>query len=679
MKAKLYIIFFFAASLLSCTPAEKKDEVVDVINAGVFIPVEFEVIGGVERGEFLIGGQDHFVEVFLKNNSNYSLTEMNLIVDENSTAAMKFAPSENGATHSPGAGGSCSSELKPKKSCKYRILYKPTFPGNLEQNLNFSYKNLIEKVEISKTLKLLAGEAASLIFEGEKINYSFGVVERTEQSVYSNVLRVKNTGGLSAKNIVFSKFDAPATNAYTILSNTCPENISPGQVCEIRVNFTPQNYSPGAPDGNVEVSYTSNLKLDYLRDPEGGMSALTAYYSTLSTTIEGRIKSAGATSLQFNEITVGNIDEVNIKITNQGYKESIIHSLDIRDSLNNLVARCVNNSSSRLSCRDPLGDVLVSAELPLSTIPFKIVDLNDCLAKVEDLNYSWDTQGIISNTSIRQVGARTEELAGESCFFKIQFHPSVSFSTDGNFNDYRFNVRFDSTWKNAETIYNDSDLDNNNFNVSTANYLSAAKFEVSLFEYNKVPYPNLDTSDNSIFSYDLGRVSLITDSTYKKGLKFRVKNIGSTLGEIVSVKDQASTSHTITNTSALISTFYQNASHNCSYLAPTGGQCDLVMDLSPTASTNPNATLAQQEENNLMYDIQNSSIDRYKSFVVTYRDGTTYNDDMTLRQPLTLNSRLTGLLVRKGSLVFADASMTGGVSTANSFVSGNIEIGRAHV
>lgn len=665
-----FILFFL---IFSCTPAEKKDEVVDVLNNGIFEPVEFKIIGGTDRGEFLIGGSDHFVEIIVKNNSNYSLTQLELVVDEDSTASMKFAPAENGATSSPGFGGNCSTTLKPKQSCSYRILYKPTLPGSLTQHLIFNYKNLIDSVSVESNLVLLAGEAASLIFEGEQINYSFGVIERTERKKLSHTLIIKNTGGLSAKNIVFSKFDAPSTSAYTILSNNCPLTLSTGAQCEVVVEFEPMNYDPGAPDGNVEVTYTSNIKMDYNRDPEGGMSSLTAYYSTLSTTIEGKVKSAGASSLEFNDLTVGNIDELNIKITNQGYKEAILQSFDIRDASNILVARCVKEATTQLVCRDPSGDLTNSStNLALSVIPFKVIDLNNCIANVNELTYSWDLEGNISNPSIRKMGARTETIAGESCFFKVQFHPSVTFMSDGNFNDYRFNIRFDSTWKNNVTLYNHLDGDANNFKVTSAEFLAAAKFEFSLFEYNKVEYPNLDVVDNGIFSYDLGRVSLITDATYKKGLKFRVKNIGSTLGEVVSVKDAASSPHTITDTSSNLNTFYSNASHTCSYLAPSGGQCDIVTDLAPIASSNSNAALAQQEENNNLYDIQNSTSDRYKKFVIKYKDGTTYNDDMSPRLPIEIESRLTALLVRKGSLVFQDATLSGGVSSANTFVSGNI-------
>lgn len=653
----LSFLFFY-----SCQPAGQEEEAVTVETEGVFEPITIEVVDGEDRGEFLIGSDPDFITVKVKNNSKFTYKGISLVIDEDSDAGVKFSPDAEGLSSSPGLGGTCKKELPPGKQCTYILKYDPTLPGESFQKLTFNYKDLVDAKNKVFNLRFLAGEAASLIFDGEQINYTFGVIERTERTKYTKLLNIKNTGGLSAKNIVFSKIDVPNTSAYKVLSNNCPSDMIPGQECQLLVQFEPQNYGIPAPDGNIDLTYTSNLKFDYIRDPEGGVSALNAYFSTISTTIEAKIKASGVESIEFDGIVVGNITDKNVKIQNQGYKEGILQSVDVRDGGNNLVARCISTGGASLECRDPSDINNPGAVLPLTTLPFKIVDINNCTANVDDLGYSRAANGAISIPSVRTIFGKTTENSGEACFFNVKFHPSVTFTSDGNFNNYRLNFRFDSTWKNNIVLYNDKDTDSNTFTISEAEYYSAAKLDFILFEYANNEITNEDADDDGNYVYDLGRVSLVSSTAYSERLRMRMRNIGTETAEIVSITDGASSPFTFTDTSTDINTYYKNAAHvNCTFVSAQG-QCDIQMELNPLASTNPDSTAAQAEENGFMYDILNTYPDRYKVFKVKYKDGTTYNDDMSARQPLELEVSVRSLLVRKGFLVYEDVNMNQGNS-----------------
>ncbi|MFG1592237.1 fibronectin type III domain-containing protein [Halobacteriovorax sp. CON-3] len=667
MKKYVWLILFFF-TIISCTPVEKAEETAEILNDGVDGTVEFSVVGNLDRGEFLLGGLGDEILIRVKNNTGYNLSDAQLLIDQASSAGVKFFPDEAGESESPGFGGDCGLIIASKATCYYKLRYEARTSGIHTQDLQFNYKTLIDNFSQSTQLKFLTGTPASLVFEEETINYSFGVVERTEPKVFSQRLVVVNTGELRARNITMTKLDNTTSNAISIVSNTCGTVLLQNETCELVVEFEAKNYGVGAPDGNVDVDYNSNIRFDYGRDPEGGINALNVYFDAKSIRIEGDIQIGGLPNLSFDDLVVGNIDTQTLKVSNKGYKEAIVLSVDVRNASNTLVARCLRDDSTggdNLVCRDPAGDLTSSAsDLPLTTIPFKFFDTSKCFIDVNDFNYIRGEDGRITNTALKQVAGRTIADPGGSCFFNVTFHPSVQFEADGNFNNYRFNVRYDSTWKDNVVIKNDLDSDENNYVVEDANYLAAAKLSFDVIEYKNGIYNNLDTADNDLFDYDLGRISLIANSNYKERLRIRVNNSGSTFGEVVSVTDGAQpTANVITETSYHINNYYQNVKNSgCGFLNPYNGQCDILFDLNPIVSTNPDSTAAENEENSAMYDVLNAYPERYKIFRIKYKDGTTYNDDMSPRTDREIEMKMRGLLVRKGFLAFSDFAMTDGIT-----------------
>jgi|GEM_PF-2889583 len=652
--------------LTSCNGTEGENAV-EVLTKGATNPVSFNVIGGLDKGEFLVGSSAVNFELEIINNTTSSLTDLSLVVNSLSTAAMKFTPDLDGKSLSPGFGGTCLSTLGAGEKCRYRVEYKPTFSGNLTQDFLFSYKNLIRAEQESATISLLAGEAASLIFEGERINYDLGVLERTEPEPLATSLKVTNVGGLTARNMIFGKLDSHASEPFKVTQNNCPASLAIGESCELVVMFSPQNFSAAAPDGDNDIVYTSNIRYDYVREPAGGTGALTAYFALNATKIRGQMDATGLSSILFDEQTVGNKQSKLIKIINNGFKESIIHHVDVYDASNNLYARCSKFSgSNQLVCQDPGNIGPAGTNLTLEQLPIKITDTLGCLIDYTDTSYSRNPDGSLTVSGLTEVGGRTVALPGSSCLFGITFQPSVAYLSAGNINGYQLKFVYDSTWKNTVDILEDSYGSGSYFTISEAEWVSAALLAVETLDYAGLEYSDIDANlTDQVFTYDLGRIALVSDPTYNESLRLFFKNNGGTVAEIVSVKDANSSQYTFSNTVSDINSYYKNAfAVNCTFLNENGGECNIGMDLVPLASSNPDGTLAEEEENSSMYDIRNGYPEQYKKFLVEYKDGSSFEDDgVTPRPNKVLEVFVRSLLVRKGFLVFEDSSVQQGLNT----------------
>ena len=106
---------------MSCKPSV--DNEVKILSPGVTAPATLTVVGGEDKGEYLVGSSPVNFQLKVKNNSTASLTELNLMIDPLATAAMKFAPDEEGVSESPGFGGSCESTLDVGQECIYVVEY----------------------------------------------------------------------------------------------------------------------------------------------------------------------------------------------------------------------------------------------------------------------------------------------------------------------------------------------------------------------------------------------------------------------------------------------------------------------------------------------------------------------------------------------------------------------------
>lgn len=666
---RLRSIFFFIL-IVSCTP--QSEDSVEIKNSGVFDPVEISIDRGEMLGDFLIGEEPLLLTIKVKNNSRYNLTNLFLKIDEkDSNAAMTFNPNEKGESKSPGVGGTCGETLLAKKECDFVIKFLPNFTGELNQIIDVSYKNLVKQEKERFNIKARTGEAASLVFEGDEINYNLGSLERTSTEKREIDLYIVNRGGLPAKNIQFSANNSHASQPFKVKNNECKRLLRVGQKCKVTVEYQSKNFSQEAPDGNTNnINYLFDLTATYSIGSSEGVSSLTAYFQVQSKEIRAQIESAGLKTISFEDLVVGNIASQEVVISNKGETDGAIHFLEVVNSEGTLVARCVRDSADRLSCRNPSMVTNSAAELNLVSMPFKIDDLDQCVNDVFKINYTRDVSGVISDSSIRMLSASTD-VSTETCRMKITFHPSIQHTTNGNYNDWSIYVVYDSTWKNNVDVRGyqshpiSGALGSSVFDIAQASYRSAATVIIDNLEYGGSVYPLIPGSSVSNRIYDLGRVSLITSEAYKQKLKIEIKNNGNSDAEIVKISDTSSSSTEIDENAKNLNSYYTNVKHvGCSVLNRLDGECSFSFDLSPLASS---ASNAQDIENGLMYD---NISNREKAFQITYKNGSSVKDDMSPIEDKVLKVTLRSLLIRKGFLVFRESEDMGDIGTK---VSGNKE------
>jgi hypothetical protein len=471
---KKYSFIFMSMAMLFLTSclgaAPKKGEQTLIKSNGVSSGgVTLEVVGGDNLGLFLIGDPAQTITVTATNGTALPITGLSFLLSETVTAGMTFVPDQKGKRKFPGFGGTCSDLLPARQSCDFKITYIPMIQGVFEQQITFSYNDILGNKSTDLSLTVQAGEPASLVFTDEVTTYSFGVRERKDcNNVILQDLEIRNAGGLPATNLVWSVLNAPlnSVEGFKITENDCSSTLGVNQTCRLQVRFQPQNWGdPIDCDGDLtpdvapdldtyEVLYSAQLRADFTRDPLGGVGSLNGYFSTLSTTIEGRIEVSGLTDIAFDDpfFTAGQSSSKTLKLSNFGFKEAILRLVHvIKGGVE--VATCVKNEvGTDLVCLDPADPTDMANLLSKDVFPFRLVDVSNCFDLYNLMNYTRDINGSLSVPGIRKVGGiPLGGAAGESCFVDINFEPSVIKTANGNLanpSDYEFVVEYDTTWKN---------------------------------------------------------------------------------------------------------------------------------------------------------------------------------------------------------------------------------------
>ncbi len=655
----LLIILF----LVSCKGSEEtkgqNDPVVKVNTSGIFEPLLVERNFKDHVGNFLLGASDKILTYTLTNQSEFDLTDIQFLIDDLETAGMTFVKDSDGANRYPGVGGTCTTVIKPSRSCTIKIVYSPQVPGAFSQKITINYTNLVNAEVIYDRLSVLAGNPASLVFVNDTTTYNLGIVERTfPNDRYYQELIVENRGGLPAVNFTVLIDNVPNTGAYRITENNCPKTLGLLQSCRVLVEFSSMNFSSSAPDGEQDrLNYEATIRFEYERDSDGTLATLNGRISTLSTSIQAEMERGGIADITFPELVVGNFTSKPFRFLNTGYKEAIIFAIHLSGPDGNRIGSCVRNGSSTLECRDPESPLDIGARLSLSDLPFRVVDSNDCLSEIGLYPYSRTASGDLSVDGLRYVDGQSLETSGETCNFQLTFHPSVEYTTDGHWNGLEVDVEYDSTWKDKVVFRSTEDVFEGRFRVAQANYRAAGLIVNQRLRLDGTLLNRTELTSNLTF-YNLGRLTLISDPAFRTAIDFNFVNIGGNEVQILKIEDGKE--REITTQNQFLDAYYRNANHDsCNTLTRGGsGTCNVRLQLTPLASTLSNGADASNWENNLMFDTD--APNRLKTFTVFYTDGVNWEDDLTPRQPRTLTVTFTALLARAGFLVYDPVSPPNG-------------------
>lgn len=643
--ARLLILFF----LFACNAEQVK-----INTGGIFAPVTFSVDNQdasgktLDFGEHLLTDEPRNIVVKVHNKTQFPYKNLDLLMsaEGDSVPSITFYPTQTGEIKFPGDGGTCQSTLDPGKTCEIRLVFAPREGRVYNETLTLSFHNLVDPETHVAKITMIAGMPASLAFTNDITQYTFGdligiaklpVVERADKPTYTEELEIVNAGGLPAKNLLVNLTQTCAStvtgtcpagmNGAFTMTNNCPTKLLPGEKCKVNISYTPKNQDPesGPVPELKEINYRSTVNFGYIKDPKNASAALNAYFRSISTNIEARFK-VPITTLSFeNPIVSGNREGRSFRISNLGYREGEIKSLDFRDSGGALIGSCKAHTTSQyLECKSPANSIL-----PLATFPFSIKDRNDCLT--------------ISSESPKYIDV------GDGCVFDIFFQPSVTFLNDMNteFLNLQPEVIFDSRWKGAETI-----VSNKLFNLS-AKSKAAARLVLNSFRYDTATYT---AAGNSPWEINLGRLTLQSPNYFKRKLMILTfKNIGSVEARNLSFKDASgriiSVGGTAVDLGAYNPKYYTSAiasESNCTVVAPND-TCSVTMMFAPIGmDTN------EMEDAN-MFDATGADGKRYKGFQVTYTSGAQYTDVNRESDPdyppQTVETRLKAQLIRKGMLM----------------------------
>lgn len=650
LKQLLFLMFIFALS--ACNPGSS----VKVETAGIYSPVLFSVndqeAAGktINLGEHILTDDPISLVVKVHNNTEFAYTEMDLIlaaVDPEQSGSITFTPTPDGELAFPGHEGTCERRLASKSSCEIRLTFAPREGRDYLEKLTLKFKNYVDPEEHVAELKLLAGLPASLTFTNDKTQYTFGeivgvnslpVVERDDNTIYSEELEIVNAGGLPAKTLTVTMVETCSSSltfscptgmfgAYTMI-NQCPIQLMPGEKCKVTVTYLPKNQDPTpgpTPEDIKEINYRATVKLDYVKDPTGATGALNGYFNSISSNIEARFKVSMSTMVFDTPVVSGNRDSRAFRVNNLGYREGEIKALAMRDIDGSHIATCrAKVGSNYLDCFDEGNNLLTLADFP-----FVFKDRNACLAP--------------------EGGTGTLVSVGSGCIFDLSFQPSITYLTDmpTEFQNLQPEVVFDSRWKGTEKI-----VASKIFKLS-ASSIAAGRLIPSKFMFNGIDYPITGELPGVI---DLGRLALQSPGFFKrKQMVLSFKNIGNERVTNLNIKDGSGKTIPIGGTPVSLGAYniyyYISVSateSTCTVINP-GETCSISLSFAPIGRD----TNAEETAN--MFDGVDENLVPYKSIVINYDSGAKYTDTNIDGDPdytiTPAEARFHAQLIRKGMLM----------------------------
>jgi hypothetical protein len=680
LNASLVILLFM---LSACNAV---DEPVEIITNNIFTPISFTVMGSevvelVDFDEYVVDSGEFIITVYVKNNTDFDMTSMSVEFVDKVDDIFDFAKNGDGGVEYPGFQGTCGTTLSANSDCTIQIAMETAISGNYLQEVIFHYNNLVEPDNRETSFKVLAGVPASLVYNNGLSTYSFGdkvgsaeipIVERSEVTVFSKDLVIKNGGELRARNIsgsltntCLSTLDATCPvgmdGGYTYTHN-CPTVLYSGQTCSMHIDFTPknQNFSIGpTPDNIKEIRYDGLVRFDYHNTPQLNTAALNGYFTSTSTTIQAMFETSIDSVLFEVPIVVGNRAQKTFKINNNGYSDGILHKLILTDAESGLhVATCKGGikADDLLTCYNEAEDT----ELTLEEFPFFVTDRNDCFNEYAEAQF--------------RVPIET------GCIMDLNFQPSITYTSSKIF-AYEVKAEFDSLWKEQETIIQ------NELHSAYADSLSAAKISITKMKINSIEkFPYLVSGDS--LEYDLGRLALLSANFYQLvEFSLTFSNTGDVPATNITFKDGANIVIPMSadNPSGIDLgphagaspklNFYQGFIANsttCEIIVP-GGSCIIKANFAPIGLT----TTQMEYENMFDYIDEDDPINNYKYFDITYDDGASY-DDLTLISTVrdiparSADAKVKATLVMKGYL--GDYKLTNNFTFSSDVTSGNISI-----
>lgn len=203
----------------------------------------------------------------------------------------------------PGTGGDCGSALGSGETCTIVLEYKPENTASHAATINFKYKDALKSYE--KIFQVSADSHPILSFEYGTL-YDFG--NKFVGSSTDLRIRISNTGKVVAQNITINNLSHPFSmkgGSYPGIGGTCGSSLSPGQTCDLYVNYSP----------TTNGEHVQGITLRYMNTgrPEDNTLHMMAWGF-----YEAQLNVSDTTGYNFGTVAAGVIHDKTFTITHSG-------------------------------------------------------------------------------------------------------------------------------------------------------------------------------------------------------------------------------------------------------------------------------------------------------------------------------------------------------------------------
>jgi len=198
-------------------------------------------LGAVTIGNTL----DH--EIFVQASGGLDLSNLNV------TLVTSDDFSFTGGTY-PGTGGTCGTTLNSGDICKMVIRFEPTKISSQSAQFNFTFSDSLASRSFSY---LLTADSHPILTFEYGSSYDFG--NKFVGSSTDLKIKISNTGRVVAENITINNMSAPFSfkgGNYPGTGGDCGSQLSPGQSCNIIINYSP--VSRGQHLQDIVLNYLNN-------------------------------------------------------------------------------------------------------------------------------------------------------------------------------------------------------------------------------------------------------------------------------------------------------------------------------------------------------------------------------------------------------------------------------------
>ena len=329
-KNPLMIIFIASLMLFSCKNSNEGDgvSIVDTtegnLNSLDGLVLDFDEVG--------------ISTTYKKSISFYnkgSLNISNFTIDSTSLKDTPFTIAKN----------NCPSTIDVNTRCTIEFSFNSTEIDIFNAEVSLNYLSGIDQRQKILSLHAIAGTAATLEFDKDLSSpFAQELIEpnATRQLEY----RIKNIGGLSARNVSLGSLPAP----FSYNGGDCTARLYPQSSCTIRILYAPtvETLTSSRPESDLSGEASTDLTINYFN----AIKTASLFNTIIGKVdwIEGRLKFITNTSYDYKSKLITTSTTQTFKIKNYGFGRATNLNFSIPNHFSIVSNNCSNGIDADSSC-----------------------------------------------------------------------------------------------------------------------------------------------------------------------------------------------------------------------------------------------------------------------------------------------------------------------------------------